>query len=348
MKNLTSSKPPEEEDVNYVLEMFRSRGNLWGLCAALIGGSVAAVATGIAPAILIPVVLQAGINGILSMFLPDSPVFREAVDRRRRKDRREAARQHIVQEIDKRVGGAHANWETYHRMQEQLASLRAAAKDSATELSLWDVERLDETAVNFLRLWLARLTIVERQEAIDIRGVQAQARDLQRKLKEDGLSPLDRNRLQRALADLDKVLERRGSFDVQDSAMAAQMLSMADGFSEVYHRIMANPAGEDLSAFLEGAVERMNVSEELDFAADMEIDALLGASRTAREAAQRSLAGREAESEASAGEAAGRSAQRTEEPQEEGGKATRSREAMREAAPREPASARAAKARHRK
>jgi hypothetical protein len=287
--SMGSKKPPGEEDVSYALEMLKHPANGWGLCAALVGGSLAAIATGIAPAILIPVVIQAGINGILSMFLPESTVFREAIDRKKRKERRGRARKHMVQEIDRRVSGPHRNWETYHRMLEQLSSLQQTAKNTGTEMSLWDVERLDETTVNFLRMWLARLTIIERQQAIDIRKVQARARELQRKLKQDGLSSLDRNRLQRALADLDKVLSRRDSFDVQDSAMAAQMLAIADGFSEVYHRIMANPSGEELSSFLNDAVERMNVSEELDFAADLEIDALLGASQAARAAAKQSL-----------------------------------------------------------
>ncbi len=282
--SFSSSRPPDEEDVNYAFEMLKHPANGWGLCAALLAGSVAAIATGIAPAILIPVVAQAGLNGILSLFLPESQVFREAIDRKKRKERRGRARKHLVNEIDKRISGPHRNWEAYHRMLSQLSSLQQTAKNTDAELSPWDVERLDETSVNFLRLWLARLTIVERQQATDVRKVQARARELQRKLKNDALSPLDRNRLQRALADLDKVLERRDSFDVQDSAMAAQMLAIADGFSEVYHRIMANPSGEDLGHFLDNAVERMNVSEELDFAADLEIDQLIGQARAAREA----------------------------------------------------------------
>lgn len=287
--SMGTSKPPEEEDVSYVFEMFKHPANGWGLCAALVTGSLAAIATGIAPMILIPLVAQAGLNGIMSMFLPESPVFREAIDRKKRKERRGRARKHLVEQIDKRISGPHRNWETYHRMLEQLSSLQQTAKNTDAELSPWDVERLDETTVNFLRLWLARLTIVERQQAIDIRKVQARARELQHKLDNDNLSALDRNRLQRALADLDKVLARRDSFDVQDSAMAAQMLAMADRFSEVYHRIMANPSGEDLGNFLNDAVERMNVSEELDFAADLEIDALIGQARAARGAAKKSL-----------------------------------------------------------
>lgn len=287
-----SSRPPREEDVNYVFEMWKHQNNLWGLCAALVGGSIAAIATGIAPALLIPVVAQAGLNGILSLFLPDSPVFREAIDRKKRKERREVARQHLIEEVDKRTedgNQAARNWETYHRMVEQLVSLQKTAKGTGTELSLWDVERLDSTTVNFLRLWLARLTITERQTATDERRVKARARDLKARLKSDDLSPIDRNRLQRALADLNTVLNRHDSFDVQDSAMAAQMLAIADGFSEVYHRIMANPSGDEVGSFLNDAIARMDVGEQLDFDAGMELDAAIGTSAAARSRADEML-----------------------------------------------------------
>ncbi len=310
-----SSKPPPEEDINYVLEMWKHPGNLWGLCGALIGGSVAAIATGIAPALLIPVVAQAGLNGIMSLFLPESPVFREAIDRKKRKERREIARTHLIAEVDKRTGDgrgqAARNWETYHRMVEQLVSLQKTAKHTGTDLSLWDVERLDDTTVNYLRLWLARLTITERQAATDVRRIKSRARDLSQRLRGDDLQPIDRNRLQRALADLEKVLERRESFDVQDSAMAAQMLAIADGFSEVYHRIMANPQGDEVGTFLNDAIARMDVGEELDFAADLELEAAIGASSAARSAADELLDEAMREADTSDGAAKQRRKQRS-------------------------------------
>jgi hypothetical protein len=282
------SSAPSEQDVNYVMEMFKHPANGWGVCAGLVAGSLAAVATGIGPALLIPIVLQAGLNGILSLFLPESPIFREAIDRKKRRVRREAAREHLHAEINKRVDAPHRHWETYHRMVEQRDSLNRAAKNTGTDLSLWDVERLDATTVTYLRLWLARLTIDEREAAIDVRSVQAQADEIERLLADPGLSALDLNRLVRARTDLDTVLSRRDSFTVQESAMAAQMLSIADGFSEVYHRIMANPTGEDLGSFLNDAVARMNVSEELDFAAGDELASALNASRAARQAVEAS------------------------------------------------------------
>jgi|GEM_PF-742433 len=283
-----SAGPPPEEEVNYLLEMFQHRGNFWGLCAGLIAGSTAAVVTGIAPAILIPVVAQAGVNGLLALFLPESPVFREAVDRKKRKTRREAARVHLIEEIERRVPGSHANWEGYHRMGEQLRSLQKTAKATETSLSLWDVERLEETAVDFLRLWLARISIHERMQATDERSLEGQIKQLEHQMTDQELPFLDRQRLEKARDDLTSVLNRRRSYGSHDQAMAASMLAMADAFGAVYHRIMANPSGQDLGSYLNDALAKMSATEELDFVADLEIDQALAKSRAARSQASAS------------------------------------------------------------
>ena len=41
--SMGTSQPPEEEDVSYVLEMFKHPANGWGFCAALVAGSLAAI-----------------------------------------------------------------------------------------------------------------------------------------------------------------------------------------------------------------------------------------------------------------------------------------------------------------
>jgi hypothetical protein len=282
------SGPPPEEDVNYLLEMFKHPGNFWGLCAGLIAGSAAAVATGIAPAILIPVVAQAGLNGLMALFVPESPVFREAVDRKKRKTRRESVRAHLVEEIERRVPGSHDNWAAYHRMREQLSSLQKTAKATESTLSLWDVERLDETSVDFLWLWLARISIHERMAATNDRSIASQIKQLEHQLGDESLGFMDKQRLGKARDDLQTVLDRRRSYTAHDQAMAANMVAMADAFGAVYHRIMANPSGQDVGNYLDDALARMSATEELDFAADLEIDRALAKSKAARSAASQS------------------------------------------------------------
>ena len=169
----------ESTEVNYLLEMVKHRGNFWGLMGGLAAGSVVAIATGIAPAILIPIVAQAGINGILGLFLPDSPFFREMIDRKKREERRASTRQYLSEEIGKRVPGQHRNWEVYHRLVEQLCALRKTAKEQETTLSLYDVEKLDDSTLDFLRLWLARIIIHERKESSDERTVAARLRQVE-------------------------------------------------------------------------------------------------------------------------------------------------------------------------
>jgi len=161
-------------------------------------------------------------------------------------------------------------------------------------------------------LWLARLSIAERQDSVDVSVLGRRARSIEKQIAAGDLSVVDRKRLEQAGSDLDKILKRHRSFGLQDTALSASMLSIADGFSEVYHRVMSNPAGADLSSFMNNAVDRMNVTEELDFAADAELEALLGESKAARKAAKKALKSAPAESEAMrlATEASGQAAQK--------------------------------------
>ena len=279
-------RPSEEEheEVNYFLEMVKHKGNFWGLMGGLAAGSLVAMVTGIAPAILIPVVAQAGINGLLGLFLPDSPVFRETVDRKKREEKRKAARAYLVEEIEKRVPGQHRNWEVYHRLVEQLAALRKTAREHDTTLTLYDVEKLDDSTLDYLRLWLARIIIHERQESSDERKIAARLRKVEEELAEPDLPFMDRQRMEKAKSDLVKVLERRKSNERYEHSMAASMISLADAFTELHHRITANPTGEDWGSHVEHTVERMSVVEQLDFAADFEIDQAVALSQGARKA----------------------------------------------------------------
>ncbi len=285
-----SQSPTAEEDVNYFLEMVKSKGNFWGLMGGLAVGSVAAIATGIAPAILIPIVAQAGVNGILGLFLPDSPVFRSMIDRKKRAERRIVARDHLVGEVRRRVPGQHKHWETYYRLVDQLKALRRTAKAQDTTLSLQDVERLDDSTLDYLRLWLARIILHERKTNSDVRKIEARLAKVEHELKTVDLPFMDRQHLERARDDLEKVIRRRASYERHEHSMAASMISLADAFTELHHRITANPTGEDWGSYVENTVERMAVTEELDFAADFELDRAVALSRGAREAVDAELA----------------------------------------------------------
>jgi hypothetical protein len=282
--------PQQEQEVSYFFEMLKHPLNGWGLASGLVVGSIAAVATGITPVLLLPVIAQAGVNAILGLFLPESPVFRELVDGRVRQRRRESERAWLEQQISARIVGTHGNWNSYHRMREQQGALRRIAQDKRTSLGLRDVEKLDSGTVDFLRLWLARLVIRDRHRSLDEAQVRAHLGDVMRQLDDDSLSPAERGRLEKAREDLETVLERRRKLELHENSMAASMLSMADGFSEIHQRVIANPSGEDLSGWINDQVGRMSVVEELDFAAEIELDAAIGLSRAARGAAERAAA----------------------------------------------------------
>ncbi len=277
----------EQEDVSYLKEMVLHQNNVVALASAVLVGAVLSFPLGLGPA-LIPVLLFAAGESIAAMFLPSSPVFRDRIDRRKRAQRREAAREHLVTEISRRFQDTGGNWNAYHRMRERLESLQELARSRDTALSDRDVEKLDDATVDFLGMWLAALVMAERRMTVDVRGLEQRMRSIEAQLGA-GLPSAEARKLEAAQADLGRVLERHRGLRARATALDAAMLSMVDTFEEVYQRVMTNPQSSDAGAQLNEAVERMRMQEELDVAVDAELDDLLRRGRA--KAARRQQAG---------------------------------------------------------
>ena len=206
--------------------------------------------------------------------VPDHHKWRAAVDTRIDREQREAAREHLISEIKKRVGDSHAYWTNYYRMLERRDSLAKMAAESDTAITLDDIKGLDESTVDYLGLWLARIAIHERGQAVDQRALRGRVMDLSHKLEQD-LPSSDKRRLQKAKTDIEGLLRRHEEMQSRDAALEANMLSMADTFDEVYQRIIANPtAREAFASELQVAVARMDAEEDMDYELEEQFDAL--------------------------------------------------------------------------
>lgn len=275
------------EETSYLKEMVSHPASVYGGLAALAAGAILSIPLGLGFA-AIPVLIYAAGEGIASLFVPSSPVFREAVNRRKRAERRSAMRQHLEEEITKRVGADHRLWGTVKRMDERLRSLEGIAKNSSTTLSLRETERMAEVVVNFLGLWLARLIIAERLESMDDRRLAGRIQYIDQQIA-GAATPVDRKRLERAREDLTRVAGRRDSLRARETALDAAMLAMADAFEEVYQQIITDPSATDVTRSLEEAVSRMGVQQELEMAVDDELADLLPGRRAAAAASARKV-----------------------------------------------------------
>jgi len=277
-----------DEKPSYLTEMLTHQYTLYGFLMSLLVAVMAAFPYGFGVA-LIPVLFYAALVSIAAMFIPSHPVFKEAVDKKFRAMQREQTRQHLIEEISRRIPrGSHdpqaVHWMAYDRLRERLRSLEEIASKRKTSLSGRDLERLDDSTADFLGLWLSRLVNGERLAMIDEHAVRAQLDAIVRQLA-DPAGGGDRKRLQKAADDLEGVMRRREGLYGRHTAAEAAMLAMIDTFDEVYQSIMANPNSEDATRFLQDAVERLNIEQNLGDPLEGDFDNLLPHRRAAVAAA---------------------------------------------------------------
>lgn len=267
------------EEINYLKEMITSQTSVLGGLSALAAGAILSIPLGLGFA-AIPVLGYAAAQAIAALFVPSSPVFRQKVELRKRRESREQARQHLGQEITSRVGADASNWATYQRMCDRLESLRELVKHRESALSEPDVERLEDATVDYLGLWLARIVMSERRNTVDVRKLQRKIAQIVAQIERTE-SALEARKLEKAKADLERILNRQDALWTRETSVEAAMLSMADTFEEVYQRLMTNPKSVDVAEQLNSAVDRMAIEEELDLAVDRELDELLHKRRKA-------------------------------------------------------------------
>ncbi len=264
----------EAEQVSYLKEMLASNASISAIAASLVAAAALSFVAPLGVA-AIPLVAAAAGQSIAGLFIPSSPVFQARINLRKRRERRDKARQHLMAEISGQVGDDHPNWRTYERMGERLDSLQALADSRASSLTPSMVEQLHDARVDYLGLWLAWLTMRQRWESTDEKALGDRLAQIDTQL-DRAESAVDRHHLQKARADLRRILDRRASLWSRATSVEAAMLAMADTFEEVYQRVIANPNSSDVGNTLQDAVERMRVEEQLDLAVESELSDLLG------------------------------------------------------------------------
>jgi hypothetical protein len=261
-----------EEKVSYVKEMLVHPTNVSSFFGALALGAILSIPFGLGVGML-PLIAFAAGEGIASLFVPSSPTFRANVDKKKRAEAREKSRMYLIGEISRRVLSSDDGWQQYRRIREKIDSLTDVARHRKTSLTEADVERLDDTSLNFLGLWLAKLVIKERRASIDIDELAEKIADIDVKLESADAGD-ERRRLAKARDDLERILGRRKSLDTRATSVDAAMLSMIDTFEEVYQQIATAPTSNEVTKHLEQAVERLTLEEGLDLAVEEELGEL--------------------------------------------------------------------------
>lgn len=262
----------DEAPVSYLKEMITHPTSIYGLLGAVIAGAVLSIPLGLGIG-AVPLLGYAALEGVAALFIPSSPVFRAAVDRKRREERRRASEKHLLQEIAQREGNLPGPRQAWERMRDRLASLQNVAVQREI-LGPTELETLDDATVDYLGLWLSRLVMRERRQSVDATELERRRAHLERQ-REAAPTGEDRRRADKAINDLTQVLDRHRGLRTRESSVEAAMISMADTFEEVYQRVMTQPTSGAASRDLHDAVERLRMEERLDEAVDVELDDLL-------------------------------------------------------------------------
>ena len=261
-----------EAKPSYVKEVLTSQTNLYAFLAALAAGAVLSIPFGFGVGAVPLIAFVAG-DILAALHIPSLPTFREQVDRRWRAKLREASREQLIDEIEKRAGKralAAATLRTYQRMDERVQSLYQRARSGHGRLAYRDVEQLDDVTLEYLALWLALLVMDDRAESIDLREVELKVAALDKELAAPRAGS-DLRQLQKARADYAAIIERHHRMLSRRRALEAAMLSMPDQLDEIYQTIMTLPVNEDVGARLEEAIGKLRLQEDIeaDLASDL-------------------------------------------------------------------------------
>ena len=293
----------EPEAPSYVWEMLKRPLNVNLVLSVLAAASFLAIPFGIA-GFGLPLLLLGASEAIAATFIPSSASFRVKIDREFALRRRERTAAHLCSELRQRVREDDPRWGIYARMCERIDSLHALASQRYSGLEQRDLLRLENGAVDFLGLWLAEQSMIDRQVAVDEQRVAARIDDIRERI-ESGAE--DRRSLQKAMADLEELLLRHRRLSSRRAAVEAALLSLPDAFEEIYHAVMTSPSSDEGGARLQEAIDRLRLEEELESSYGEELrDMVPLASRRAGTAAARPAAQVTASSSAQAAAASQR------------------------------------------
>ena len=280
---------------SYLREMLSSQTNVYAGLGSGALGALLSLPFGFGVGML-PIVLYAAITSIASLYIPSSPTFRAKVDAAFRKQQRSIARDHLCREIGQRVpgiiwdrsaqveaddesasglprgrvnrnaaylpGNSASYLDSYQRMIDRIASLQLICSDRQTQLTAQDIERLEDTTLDFLSLWLASLVTDDRSRAVDQDDVRRRIADLDTQIANAADTPETRQ-LRHARADYTALLSRQSAMLTKRQAIEAAMMAMPDQIEEIYQMIMAAPFSSSLSSKLDESLSRLRLEDEL-------------------------------------------------------------------------------------
>jgi hypothetical protein len=259
------------EQPSYWLEFLKHPHNQVAV-AAMVAGTVLLSFPWGGDAWVLGGLLIGSVEAIGLAIVPSLGSFRASVDRKRRRAEREQRRSSLLAEVG-RLGGSSYEAQ-YEAICERVQSLYRTAADRSTVLSEREVEQLDDLSVDYLRLCLSDAVMSSTGSQDAVRRANAQARELESKLRSSEISVEERSDLERVLAELRSVGERNGRMAARRSTLDAALLSMPVRIEEMYQMVLTSARSTELTQMLEESVSRLRMSERAMRDLDLQPEAL--------------------------------------------------------------------------
>lgn len=256
--------------------MLTSQGNLYAALGSLAAGALLSIPFGFGVGVL-PLIAFAAGETIAAMYLPGSLTFRERADRKFRTQNREITRKRLLEEIQARVKKQTAfdqPFKVWLRMRDRVDSLYRHAEDTKTMVSVQEVERLHDTTIEYLYIWLAKLVIEDRAESINLRDIEQRVSVIDREIAA-ARPGVDIRQLQKARAEYGSLVERHNRMLSRKTAIEAAMLSIPDQLEELYQSIITNPTSAGFGSKLDELTDKMRLQEDIEAELSGEIEAAL-------------------------------------------------------------------------
>jgi hypothetical protein len=254
---------------SYINAMLLSPTNLTLGAGVLATAAFLSIPFGL-PGLVLPLLAFGAGEAIAAMFIPASPTFRAKVDHAHKLKRRNQAEHHLRSEIMQRADNNDRRWQIYSGLRERVASLRQIGLAQRSGLSERDLDKIEDTGLDFLGLWLAELSMRERQRSVDERDLTRRIESLDQRLK---AGADDDRSLRKAKSDLEELLLRHRRLASRKAAVEAAILSLPDAVEEIYQAVITQSAAGG-GPKLNEALERLRLEEELEQSYGQELAAI--------------------------------------------------------------------------
>lgn len=288
--NKTPTKPP-----SYLKAWLTSQTNLMTLLGGGFASVVASFPAGVAGLIGGLVVVGAA-QVLAALVVPDMPSFRSKVDRRARRGAIDQRRSQLQREIFQIHGGFErvagmGMWLKYRAIVERAEVLYRIAGEAQSQLSYDDAERVDKASVDYLALWLAKVTIEQRIRSGEEATLDRRLREAERALAEIEQDDPRYRHLKMARDDYAAVKLRHDKLIARRMSIEAALVSLPDQVEEIYQMVVASPYSSTLGSKLGESLARLQLEEDIELELsqnDLDSEYLSAGSAGSRErAAQR-------------------------------------------------------------